>query len=118
METQTGILSAQGGPASGWSMQNLAAKLPEVFNLPKVGDTLEGIVIKKSARNLYIDLGIRGIGIVYGMEFANAQNIIKTLKPGDNIFVKITKMRKIIPYLFAISILANVWFFLKPANLN
>jgi len=92
METQTGILSAQGGPASGWSMQNLAAKLPEVFNLPKVGDTLEGIVIKKSARNLYIDLGIRGIGIVYGMEFANAQNIIKTLKPGDNIFVKITEV--------------------------
>ena len=66
--------------------------MPGAFNLPKVGDALEGAIIKKNARNLYIDLGIWGIGIVYGIEFTNAQNIIKNLKLGDSIFVKITEV--------------------------
>jgi len=70
-------------------MQNLAAKMPQVFNLPKVGDVVEGRVIKKSARTLYFDLGVWGIGIVYGIEFTNAQTIIKNLKAGATAFVKI-----------------------------
>ena len=73
-------------------MQNLALKLPKAFNLPKAGEMVEGRVMKKSARNLYIDLGIFGVGIVYGIEFANAQNIIKNLKIGDSIFAKILEV--------------------------
>ena len=70
-------------------MQNLAAKLPRAFSFPKVDDVVEGRVLKKSARTLYFDLGLWGIGIVYGIEFTNAQAIIKNLKAGDNAFVKI-----------------------------
>src|SRR3990167_10184017 len=73
-------------------MQNLALKMPKAFDWPKVGEMVEGRVMKKSAKNLYIDLGIWGIGIVYGIEFTNAQNIIKNLKLGDSIFVKITEV--------------------------
>ncbi len=73
-------------------MQNLAAKMTRSFNLPKVGDVVEGRVLKKSARTLYFDLGLWGIGIVYGIEFSNAQSIIKNLKIGDTAFVKISEI--------------------------
>lgn len=82
MEIQSNVLN----------MQALAAKLPKAFNAPKTGDMIEGRVIKKSARNLYIDLGIWGIGIVYGIEFTNAQAIIKNLKIGDSVFAKISEI--------------------------
>lgn len=96
METQAGILSPYGRSPEGgdknFNMQNLMAKLPKVFNVYKTGDVIEGKVIKKSARNLYIDLGVFGIGIVYGIEFINAQSIIKNLKVGDSIFTKILEV--------------------------
>jgi len=74
------------------NMQNLAAKLPRAFSFPKVDDVVEGRVLKKSARTLYFDLGLWGIGIVYGIEFTNAQTIIKNLKVGDSAFVKILEV--------------------------
>lgn len=74
-------------------MQNLALKLPRAFDLPKVNEVVEGRVMKKSAKNLYIDLGIWGIGIVYGIEFINAQDIIKNLKVGNPVFAKIVEVQ-------------------------
>lgn len=73
-------------------MQNLAAKFPAAFNVPKTGDVVEGRIVKKSARNLYVDLGIWGVGIVYGIEFMNALSIIKNLKVGDSVFAKISEI--------------------------
>lgn len=75
------------------TMQNLAAKMPKAFDLPKVGEVIEGRVMKRNARNLYIDLGIWGIGIVFGIEFMNAQDIIKGLKIGDSVFSKIVEVQ-------------------------
>lgn len=86
MEAQAEILAKNIG------MQSLAAKMPRSFNLPKVGDVVEGRVLKKSARTLYFDLGLWGVGIVYGIEFSNAQSIIKNLKIGDTAFVKISEI--------------------------
>ncbi|OGD25532.1 hypothetical protein A2819_02060 [Candidatus Azambacteria bacterium RIFCSPHIGHO2_01_FULL_40_24] len=74
-------------------MQNLALKMPKAFDWPKVGEVIEGRVMKKSAKNLYIDLGIWGIGIVYGIEFINAQDIIKNLKIGSQVFAKIVEVQ-------------------------
>src|SRR3989338_919910 len=74
-------------------MQNLALKMPKAFDWPKVGEVVEGRVMKKSAKNLYIDLGIWGIGIVYGIEFINAQDIIKNLKVGASVFAKIVEVQ-------------------------
>jgi len=86
MEAQAEILDKNIG------MQSLAAKMPRSFSLPKIGDVVEGRVLKKSARTLYFDLGLWGIGIVYGIEFSNAQSIIKNLKIGDTTFVKISEI--------------------------
>ena len=83
MEAQAGILN---------KMQELMAKMPQVFNAPKAGDVVEGLVVKKSARTIYFDLGIWGMGIVYGIEFTNAQSIVKKLKVGDAISVKIVEI--------------------------
>ena len=80
---------ALGRPASN-VMERLFESAPDNFPLPKVGDIVEGRVIKKSARNLYIDLSRLGTGIVYGREFIEAQDMIKGLKPGDTVFTKIT----------------------------
>ncbi len=75
-----------------FNMQNLALKLPKAFNVPKTGEVIEGRIIKKTARNLYIDLGIWGVGIVYGIEFNNALSIIKGLKAGDSVFGKVVEI--------------------------
>ncbi len=86
MEAQANILDKNS------FMQNLMAKMPQVFNAPKVGDVVEGRVMKKSARTLYFDLGLWGVGTVYGIEFTNAQSIVKNLKIGDTAFVKIIEI--------------------------
>ena len=58
---------------------------------PRLGDVVEGKVIEQKGPALYIDLGALGSGIIYGREFINARDIIKSLKPGDVISAKITE---------------------------
>ena len=62
---------------------------PNLISLMKVGDLVEGQVIKKEPKRLFLDLGKYGTGIVYGVEFINAKNIIKELNPGDPVKAKI-----------------------------
>lgn len=61
---------------------NLAATL-------KSGDLAEAALIQKEGKTAYFDLGPWGTGIVYGVEFSNAQEILKNLKPGDKVSAKI-----------------------------
>lgn len=55
----------------------------------KAGDLAEGKVIGRKGSRIFVDLGNRGTGIVYGREFYEAQSIIKGLHPGDGITAKI-----------------------------
>lgn len=57
----------------------------------KVGDLIDGKVIGKRGSRLFVELG-RGTGIIYGREFYESQNIIKSLKPGDTITSKIVDL--------------------------
>lgn len=59
---------------------------------PKPGELVEGTVIEKRGGMLFVDLGIRGIGIVYGREYRAADDIIKTLNPGDTVNAKIVEL--------------------------
>lgn len=65
--------------------------LSKIFplNLPKKGDLVEGEVLKKDGTTIFINLKPFGTGIIYGREFINAREIIKSLKPGDTITAKI-----------------------------
>ncbi len=57
--------------------------------LPKSGDIMEGTVLEKKGSRLYVDLGSRGTGIVYGREYYEASDIIKRLNPGDAVAAKV-----------------------------
>ena len=59
--------------------------------VPRPGEIAEGLVIEKEGGVLFIDLGIRGVGIVYGREYKAAEDIIKPLVPGDTINAKIVE---------------------------
>ncbi len=59
--------------------------------LPKVGELVEGQVLSKKGTRLFVDLGSRGTGIVYGKEFYAAQDIIKNLNPGDSVSSKVVE---------------------------
>lgn len=60
--------------------------------LLKVGDIIEGTVIEKRGANMFVDLGARGVGVVYGREYYAAQDIIKQVKPGDVLSAKIVEV--------------------------
>ncbi|MFC1789398.1 30S ribosomal protein S1 [Patescibacteria group bacterium] len=56
---------------------------------PKIGDIIEGKIINSKRGALFIDLSPMGAGIIYGKEFNEARNALRSLKNGDKIFVKV-----------------------------
>ena len=55
----------------------------------KEEDIVEGIIVAIEKSALYVDLGISGTGIIYGIEFMNARDVIKRINIGDTISAKI-----------------------------
>ncbi|MEK7099145.1 MAG: S1 RNA-binding domain-containing protein [Patescibacteria group bacterium] len=60
--------------------------------VPKPGEVAEGSVVEKKGGVLFVDLGIKGMGIVYGREYKAAEDIIKPLEPGDTVNAKIVEL--------------------------
>ncbi|MBI2451157.1 MAG: S1 RNA-binding domain-containing protein [Parcubacteria group bacterium] len=56
---------------------------------PKIGDIINGTVLESKTRELFLDLGFLGTGIIYGREYIEAGPIMKTFKPGDKITAKL-----------------------------
>lgn len=61
-------------------------------SFPKLGELAEATVLEKKGTRVFVDLGAKGAGIIYGKEYYAAENIIKTLNPGDVIHAKITDL--------------------------
>ena len=57
----------------------------------KAGDIVEGPVIEKRGSRLFVDLGSRGIGIVFGREYYSAQEIVRGLIVGDPVTAKVVE---------------------------
>lgn len=55
----------------------------------KRGDLTEGVLMEKSSKTAYFDLGAFGTGIVFGAEFSNASRILRELKSGGKIAAKV-----------------------------
>jgi len=72
-------------------MKELLAK-NDLLKPPKVGEIVEGKVIKKGGSFLFLDLGKSGTGVIYGKELQEAKDILKNLKIGDKIFAKIISL--------------------------
>lgn len=61
-------------------------------NLLKVTDIVQGTVIEKGSREMTVDLGAHGVGIVYRGELQNAREIVRNLKPGDALSAKVVEV--------------------------
>ncbi len=59
------------------------------FTIVKTGDLVEATFIEKVRKEAYFVIGATGTGIVYGVEFSNASDILKNLKPGDRVSAKV-----------------------------
>ena len=62
------------------------AVVPE---LVRTDDIVEGTVVAIEKAALYVDLGTSGTGIIYGIEFMNARDVIKRINIGDTISAKV-----------------------------
>ena len=59
------------------------------LNPPKAGDLIEGKIIEQKGAALFVDLGPYGTGIIYGREFINAKETIRSLRPDDIVTAKV-----------------------------
>ncbi len=66
---------------------------------PRVGEIIEGKVIGKERRALFLNLGALGTGIIYGREFQEAKEELKNLKIGDSLFAKIVDLENEAGYI-------------------
>lgn len=63
-----------------------------VLSTPKTGELISGTVLSRRGPFVYVDLGPYGTGVVYGREFYNARDIIKTLETGDAVTAKVIEV--------------------------
>ena len=62
----------------------------DLISPPKKGEIVEGTIINRGRSALFLDLGPKGIGVIFGKEFFAAKDELKNLKVGDSIFAKVT----------------------------
>ena len=58
----------------------------------RVDEIVQGKVIDSGKATVYLDLGAWGTGIIYGKEFYEAKDKLKTLNIGDTAFVKVVDL--------------------------
>jgi len=64
----------------------------DIIPHPRINELAEGKVIGKEQSSIFVDIFPFGTGIIYGREFNNARDVIKTLKPGDSISAKVVEV--------------------------
>jgi len=62
------------------------------INVPGIGSSIDGTVLSKEGKSLYIDVSPLGLAVVRGIEFISAKNYIKNLSVGDKISVNIIEL--------------------------
>jgi len=62
------------------------------INVPQEGAIIDGTVISKDKKALYVDVSPLGLAVVRGHEFLSARNYIKDLSIGDKISIKIIEL--------------------------
>lgn len=62
------------------------------INVPAIGSSVDGTVLSKEGKTLYVDVSPLGLAVVRGIEFISAKNYIKNLNVGDKISVTIVDL--------------------------
>lgn len=73
-------------------MEQLLKVRSDFFHPVKIGEIVEGTAIEKKGAKLFIDLGNRGTGIIYGREYYEAQDLIKNIEPGSTVTAKVVEL--------------------------
>lgn len=73
-------------------MRNALQSQKSLFQIPKIGDIMEGKILGKESGVLYIDLGIYGTAVVYGVEYFKVHKEIKNMKAGSTIVGKLIEL--------------------------
>ncbi|MDD5750700.1 MAG: S1 RNA-binding domain-containing protein [Candidatus Pacebacteria bacterium] len=73
-------------------LKNLKKIKTDLVCPPKVGELVEGAIINRGKSALYVDLGAKGIGVIYGREFFDAKEGLKNHKVGDKLVAKVVGM--------------------------
>src|SRR3989344_3214658 len=55
----------------------------------RAGDIVEGNIVARGIASVFVDLGSLGTGIIFGREFYNAQDVLKTLNIGEKLAAKV-----------------------------
>lgn len=66
--------------------------LPELGVILKEGELINGRLLRRMPRAVYFDLGKFGTGVVYGVELMNAREVLKGLKEGDEVSIKVVEI--------------------------
>lgn len=74
---------------NGMQNETLLQKLNDAVKVPRPGDIIGGTVLAIENLCIYLDIGPGKTGIIYGAEYQGAKNILKSLKRGDHISVKV-----------------------------
>ncbi|MFA5228304.1 MAG: S1 RNA-binding domain-containing protein [Candidatus Paceibacterota bacterium] len=64
-------------------------KLNDLVSIPRPGELIDGKILAIENLSMYLDIGPKKTGIIYGAEYQNAKNILKNIKIGDTISVKV-----------------------------
>ncbi len=63
-----------------------------ILNPPKTNDLIQGKIIEQKGSAVFMDLEPFGTGIIYGREYINAKETIRSLEPGDMITAKVISL--------------------------
>lgn len=60
--------------------------------LPKTGQIINGRMLFKKGPAIYVDIGTYQTGVIYGMEYYIAKELLKNYKTGDELVVKVKEL--------------------------
>lgn len=71
------------------ALKNLRKIREEIPSPAKEGEIVEGVIIATDRSSTFLDLGPKGIGVIYGAEFQKAKDVLKKMKIGDKLKAKV-----------------------------
>lgn len=81
---QRGNVASRPGAGSGASaFAKLLTERPDAVRVVRPGEVVQGTVLDIASNTLYVDLGLIGVGIVFGRELLDAQQTFRHAKVGD-----------------------------------
>ncbi len=72
-------------------MANLIGQREDMINVPGIGEIVSGKIIDKARNALYVDLGLLGIGIIYGRDLFDDIDTFKNANIGDAVQATVQK---------------------------